>query len=230
MQSDKKVAIRKRTLIEKANRTMFIWVACASVVVGVSIVAIIFLAQMLLFNERVLAEKNNTISVLKSNNANISELEAQVRVLDTDQALIDSKANTDDQAIQVILDALPSEANSLAFGSSLQTKILNVPGLAIDKMQLDPVQGIESFDASSSDVNISTSSSSGQGEITFRVSVIGDEKALKQALVNIEKSIRTIDITMLKIESQGTSMVMTIQGRGYYEPARTVELKDKVVK
>jgi hypothetical protein len=226
MQADKKVALRKRTMIEKANRTMFVWVACASVIVGVSLVAIIFLVQMMMFNEKVLAEKNRTVATLKQNNKNIPDLESAVRVLDTDQALIDSKANSDDQAVQVILDALPSDANSLAFGSSLQTKILNIPGLTIDKMQVDPVQGVELFDVSSQ----STSASAGQGEITFRISVVGDEAALKQALLNIEKSIRTVDITKLKIESQSTSMVMTIEGRGYYEPARTVELKDKVIK
>lgn len=228
MQADKKVALRKRTMIEKANRTMFVWVACASVIVGVSLVAIIFLVQMVMFNEKVLTEKNRTVATLKQNNKNIPDLEAAVRVLDTDQALIDSKANSDDQAIQVILDALPSDANSLAFGSSLQTKILNIPGLTIDKMQIDPVQGVELFDVSSQ--STSSSVAAGQGEITFRISVVGSEAVLKQALLNIEKSIRTVDITKLKIESQSNSMVMTIEGRGYYEPARTVELKDKVIK
>jgi cell division protein FtsB len=230
MQSDKKVALRKRTMIEKANRTMFVWVACASVVVGVSIVAIIFLVQMLMFNEKVLAEKNRTVATLKQNNANVPDLEAAVRVLDTDQALIDAKANSDDQAVQVILDALPSEVNSLAFGSSLQTKILNIPGLIIDKMQVDPVQGIESFEMGTSQNAVSGNSSSSQGEITFRVSVIGSEAVLKQALLNIEKSIRTIDITMLKIETQTNANMMTIEGRAYYEPARTVELKEMVIK
>jgi cell division protein FtsB len=230
MQSDKKVALRKRTMIEKANRTMFVWVACASVVVGVSIVAIIFLVQMLMFNEKVLAEKNRTVATLKQNNANVPDLEAAVRVLDTDQALIDAKANSDDQAVQVILDALPSEVNSLAFGSSLQTKILNIPGLTIDKMQVDPVQGIESFEMGTSQNAVSGNSSSSQGEITFRVSVIGSEAVLKQALLNIEKSIRTIDITMLKIETQTNANMMTIEGRAYYEPARTVELKEMVIK
>lgn len=209
---------------------MFVWVACASVVVGVSIVAIIFLVQMLMFNEKVLAEKNRTVATLKQNNANVPDLEAAVRVLDTDQALIDAKANSDDQAVQVILDALPSEVNSLAFGSSLQTKILNIPGLIIDKMQVDPVQGIESFEMGTSQNAVSGNSSSSQGEITFRVSVIGSEAVLKQALLNIEKSIRTIDITMLKIETQTNANMMTIEGRAYYEPARTVELKEMVIK
>jgi hypothetical protein len=230
MQPDKKVALRKRTMIEKANRTMFVWVACASVVVGVSLVAIIFLVQMLMFNEKVLAEKNRTVATLKINNANVPDLEAAVRVLDTDQALIDAKANSDDQAIQVILDALPSDANSLALGSSLQKKILNITGLSIEKMQVDPVQGVELLDLTSTQSTVTNSTSSTQGEITFSITVTGAEAALKQALVNIEKSIRTIDITMLKVETQlDGKMSMVIEGRGFYEPAKTIELKDKVI-
>lgn len=228
-----KVAIRKRTQIEKANRTMFLWVTIASVIVGVCLVAVIFLAQMLIFNEKVLSEKSKTITTLKSNNENIKSLRTEIEKLDTNQSLIDSKAYDDDNAVQVILDALPSDANSLALGASLQTKLLSIPGLSIETMVVDPVQGIESFDANSSVISTSdTNALTGdQSQITFRISVSGTAETLKQALVNLEKSIRTIDVTKLKIESSSsTSTTMTIEGRGYYEPAKTVELEDKAVK
>jgi hypothetical protein len=136
----KLVAIRKRTQIASANRMMFLWVAGVSVVFGVSLVAVIFLAQIIVFNERVLFEKSKTVSTLDSNYKNVTEkdgLEDKVRVLDTNQALIDSKAKPDDQAIQVILDALPSDANSLALGASLQNKLLfGINGLTIDSLQV----------------------------------------------------------------------------------------------
>lgn len=228
----KDVAIRKRTQIAKANRTMFLWVAAVSAVVGVALVGSIFLIQKITFNEKVLSEKNKTISILNKNNNNVSELEAQVRVLDSNQALIDSKAKPDDQAIQVILDALPQSANSLALGASLQNKLLaGIPGLTINSLQVDPVVGVESL---SSGVTISSPSvasiSSGQPQITFRFTVKGDEVALKEVLTRLERSIRTIDITSLRIESQNASRILTIQGRAFYEPAKSVELKDKVVK
>lgn len=225
----KNVAIRKRTQIMKANRTMFIWVAGVSVVFGIALVGIIFLTQMLLFNERVLQQKNQTIATLAANNSNISALESQIRVLDTNEALISSKAKPDDQAIQVILDALPSDANSLALGASLQTKLLNgIPNLVLNSIQVDPVIGVESL---SSSLVVSASPVSGtQNSITFRFSVTGSDASLRQVLQNLESSIRTIDVISLKIESQGSDRVLSVEAQAFYEPARVVQLKDMVVK
>lgn len=224
----KTAPIRKRTQIAMTNRTMFLWVAGASVIVGFAVVGSIFLTQMLLFNERVLQEKSKTIAVLKNNNNNIAPLESQVRVLDTNQNLIDSKANPTDQAVQVILDALPSDANSLALGASIQNKLLaGIPGLQILTLQVDPVAGIESLYSNSAVQDASAAPSLSQNIISLRFSVQGDATAMKKVLLNLESSIRTIDVTSLKIEGTDT---MTVQARAYYEPEMVVELKDKTVK
>lgn len=223
-------ALRKRTQIAKANRTMFLWIAAGSAIVGCALVVAFFLGQKLIYNEKVLAEKEKTVGILKSNNAVVSELESQVRLLDTNAALESSKAKDDDQAIQVILDALPSDANSLALGASLQNKLLaGIAGLTIVSLQVDPVQGIESL---SQDDIVTEDASAGEvvaNEITFQFSVSGSQDALKQVLTNLERSIRAIDIISLRIESQGSTQLMTIQARAFYEPARTIELYDKVV-
>lgn len=231
----KDTAIRKRTQIAKANRTMFMWVAIVSVVVGIAIVSSIFLVQKIVFNTKIQTEKNKTIATLKADNNNVSDLEAQVRVLDTNQALIDSKASPTDQAVQVILDALPSDANSFALGASLQNKLLSgIPGLTLETLQVDPVVGVESLSTDTTTVQatpVATTSGSGdQSQITFRFSVSGSGTALKQVLTNLELSIRTIDVTSLKIESQGANQLMTVEARAFYEPALTVQLTDKVVK
>jgi len=222
-------AIRKRTQISKANRVMFLWIAGASAIVGFALVGSIFLVQKLVFNEKVLLEKNTTISQLEKNIAAIPELQAQVRVLDTSEALAVTKAKEDDQNLQVILDALPSDANSLALGASLQSRLLaGVPGLTLQSLQVDPVQGVESL--SSGSVVSGSASSASDLEITFRFSVSGTQNSLRQALRNLERSIRTIDIMTLQIENQGSGQVMTVQGRAFYEPAREVELYNKVVR
>ncbi len=226
----KEVAIRKRTQIASANRVMFLWVAGVSVVFGFALVGAMFLTQILIFNEKVLIEKSKTVSTLEKNITNIKTLTDNIQQLNTNQALISAKAKPDDQPLQVILDALPSEANSLALGASLQDKLLaGINGLTLGTFRVDPVVGIESL-TDTSVVNASSSTSSTQNEITFRFSVNGDNNALKQVLINLEKSIRTIDIISLKIESQGATRMLTIQGRAFYEPARVVELKDKTVK
>lgn len=223
------VAMRKRTQIARANRVMFGWVAAVSVVVGFGLVGSIFLAQKLFFNEKVIAEKETTVSTLKSNNANIAELEAQVRVLDSNQALIDSKAKSDDQPIQAILDALPSEANSLALGASLQNKLLSdINGLTLQSLQVDPVLGVEQLGGDPTIQDTTTEIVSNQ--ITFRFSVSGTTEALKDVLDRLERSIRAIDVLSVRIESQGNSQVLTAEARAFYEPAIVVELKDKLVK
>jgi hypothetical protein len=227
----KGVAIRKRTQIALANRTMFLWVAGVSVLFGISLVLAIFLTQMLFFNEKVLSEKNRTISTLDKNNSNVEELQRQVNILNTNKALIESKSKSDDQAIQVILDALPSDPNSLALGASLQNKLISgLKGLNLDSLQVDPVVGIESLDTSGTVIDASADGGESQNEITFKFSVSGNETALKGVLSNLERSIRTIDVTYLKIENQGETRMMTVKGRAFFEPAVEVKLKDKVIK
>jgi cell division protein FtsB len=227
MQKD--AALRKRTQIAKANRTMFLWVSIVSVILGVALVASIFLVQKIVFNEKVLAEKAKTVSTLEKNNVNIKKLEENIRALDTNADLSKVKVNSDDQAIQVILDALPSEANSPALGASIQNKLLDgIPGLTIVSLQVDPVLGVETLDPSTQTTTVVAPL--GQSAITFRFAVSGSETALKTALTNLERSIRTINISSLRIESQGTSQLLTVQASAFYEPARVVELKEKVVK
>jgi len=223
-------ALRKRTQIAKANRTMFLWIAAGSAIVGCALVVAFFLGQKLFFNEKILAEKDKTISTLQANNDVVDELETAVRVLDTNAALASVKASDGDNAIQVILDALPSEANSNALGASLQTKLLaGIPGLTIESLQIDPVLGIESLgdNTSTEDASALVDSSN---QITFQFAVSGSQDALKTVLTNLERSIRTIDILSLRVESQGATQIMTVQARAFYEPARTIQLQDKVVK
>jgi hypothetical protein len=222
----KEAALRKRTQIAKANRMMFAWVAGVSVVVGFAIIGGIFLVQMLMFNEKVLQEKSNTVSTLKANNANIEELESQIRVLDVNQALISSKATPDDQTLQVILDALPSAPNSLALGASLQERLLSgISGLSVNSLQVDPV----STDEFGGAVIDGGGEEQVANQIGFRFSVVGSSSALQEVLSNLEKSIRTIDVTSLRVETQGGEQVLSVQGRAFYEPAKTVELREKVV-
>lgn len=229
--AEQDTAIRKRQQIANASRMMFIWVAVVSAVVGVAAVAAIFLLQKAWFNEKVLMEKANTASTLTKNNEVIDDLKDQIRVLNTNEALKSSMVPGESQPVQVILDALPSSANSSALGSSLQEKFLNGSGLAIESLSVDPVAGVES-DASSN-VQDASGGSSGDNQIFFRFSVstnVNNASALKELLQKLERSIRAIDITSMVIETQGSKLLLSVQGHAYYELEKTVELKDKTVK
>lgn len=227
--SSKFQPVRKRAQIMSANHVMFIWVAGVSVVLGFAIVGTIFLTQMLIFNEKVISKKNQTITRLEQNNKNVTKLEDQIRALDANEVLGSKKAKAEDRAVQVVLDALPSEANSLALGASLQNVLFaGISGLSIESLKVDPVVGVELLDASSVATEISDNS---DNRINFKAVITGTEAGIKTALTNLERSIRTIDIDNLKIESgSGNNLTVTINGCAFYEPERVVQLKEEVVK
>lgn len=208
--------LRKRQQISKANRMMFIWVAAGSGVVGVALVVSIFLIQQLVFNEKVLLKKNETISALEKSQKAVPELRKDIAVRNTDQGLLDSRAKDSDKPLQVIIDALPDSANTAALGASLQTKLIPGTNIQLESLQVDPV---------------ATDAENGTMSFTFSVSTpqasIGELRNLQQRL---ERSIRAISISSVLVETSATKATMSVTGEAYYEPARTIELGTETVK
>jgi hypothetical protein len=227
------VALRKRAQIAKANRAMFLWIAVSSVIVGASIVVSVFLFQDLVYNQKVINKKNETVGILEKNNKAVPDLQAAVRVLDTSTALASVKANPTDQTLQVVLDALPADANSLALGASLQNKLLaNIPGLRLTSLQVTPVSGVETGVSDAVDTTVTTTATETQDAvpIDFQFTVTGNQAALKQVLVNMQKSLRIIDIRNLTISAaDGGELTLLVNGRSFYVPAKEVTLTKETV-
>ena len=226
---------RKRDRIASANRLMFLWVSGVSAVVGFAVVLSLFLGQKILFGEKVLAQKEATASTLQKNIDIIPELKNNVRVLDTNEGLKETRLRDSDRPIQSVLDALPADANSTALGASLQAKLLSgISGLTLDTIKVDPVIGVETGQTSGEDVVDATSGvESAEYTINFSLTVstaASNPEALREVLLRLEKSIRAIDVTSLSITTQSARLVMTATGHAYYEPAKLIELKDKVVR
>lgn len=222
--------LRKRQQISKANRAMFLWVAGASVVVGFCLVMALFLGRQIIFGEKVIAEKSRTATTLEKNLAAVDQLRQNVRVLETNENLKSVRLKDGDPVLQSVLDALPAGANSTALGSSLQSRLLDgVNGVTLDSIKVDPVQGIETDAAS--DVTASSEAIENAISFTFSVSVNSNNPgALREILQRIERSIRPINITSVAVESQGSRLVLSAAGHAYYEPAKTIELTEKVVR
>lgn len=228
MTTNNQVGLRKRQQIAGANKMMFIWVAGASVIVGAALVASVFLGEKLIFTEKVLGAKQDTASVLSDNLDNVGKLKDQVRVLNTNSALKSSMTSDETDPIQVVLDALPSDANSTALGASLQQYFLDDPDITVQSLSVIPVEGVESSDATVSD---DASVSAAQNSISFNFTVnIKSAGAVESLLKNLERSIRTIDLTNLTINYQDGTFVVNADGVAYYEPAKTVTLKDETIK
>ncbi len=214
-------ANRKRQKIAQSSRTMFLWVAGMSAVVGFAAVMIVFLVQHILFQAKVIDEKNKTVSTLNDSVRALPGLKDNIRLLDTNVNLKNLKANPDDRSLQVILDALPASENTLALGSSLQNKLLNnVPNVSIESIS----PGGDSEGGSSTEEG-------GSGQVPFQVTLKANSASdLKEALRHLERSIRIIDIDKLTIDQGESDATMTVSGHAYFEQARQYTLSEKVVK
>src|SRR3989344_2406184 len=213
--------LRKRQQITRANQTMFLWVAGVSVIIGFSVVIALFIGQKIIYSQKVIQKKEQTEKHLVANLKNIDDLKGKIRVLDTDEGLKSTRLSENDSAIQSILDALTADANVTALGSSLEKKILDVPGVTVESI----TPGQLSEGDSSGDATPQTL------PVCFSVSVASSNTdALREVLLRLEKSIRAINVTNLSLETQGTKRFLTVTAEVYYQSPVSVEQKKEVVK
>ena len=212
----------KRRAIADSSRTMFLWVAGMSAVVGMCVVIAVFLGQQIMFKAEVVGKMTTTLNTLKDNNKVASDLVSNVVVLETDPGLNAVKAKPEDKALQVVLDALPADRNSLALGASLQDNLLvNIDGLTIESLTVD-VGG--SGDSTMGIVQ------DGDSTIPIKIQVSAtNANAIKEMLLRLERSIRIIDIDGITLERSDTSYQASITAKAYYQPAKQVQLTQVTV-
>lgn len=226
-------ALRKRQQIAKANRMMFTWIAGVSAVLGVAAVLSVFLLQKAMFNEKVLAEKSKTASTLQKNNDAVEELQNQIRVLNTNESLKENMVAGETQPVQVVLDALPAGANSSAFGASLQQRFLQADNIRLDSLTVDPVWDVEVLSTNGNAQSLTVTNNESEYKVDFSFSAStpsSNAGGLKDLLVRLERSIRPITLTGVVLEAQGDRLSLRAEGHTYYQPGRTMQLKDKVIK
>lgn len=241
--SNNNAALRKRQQIDSSKRTMFIVVAVTAFASGIALVVAFFLVQQILFHGKVISAKQETINTIKANIQTADELKDNVRALDTNQALNSVKLNDDSSALQSILDALPSEANTDALGASLQVRFvgtiedLRIENLIVDTVDEEEAPASEGTASAAEDGENSQSSEEGEEGtgpsgpyIGFSMNVSGSAAGLKELLTKLERSIRVVEFDSIEVEAGDNRLVMKLSGRAYYQPAQTVELGEKVVK
>lgn len=222
----------KHQQIYSTNKIMFIWVAAASVVISISLVMSYAIFQRMSFNQKVLSEKNTTVSNLDYNNSIVEDLNAKIRVLNSNELLKNSTRNDDLEPVSAILDALPSVVNSTALGSSLQDKLLDIPGIRIESLNVEAVGGVEDASESSSSSGSTTAASEGEIAFQFELSSSGSDRFddMRTALNRLEKSIRPLSVSSVEIEQSKDRVTLKVRAVSYYSPEKKVELGQKAVK
>jgi hypothetical protein len=237
------VAIKKVQAISQAGRNMFIAVALASVVVGFSIVGSIFLVQKMMFNAKVIGEKQKTSETLHKNNEAIAKLADEVKVLEQNSALKSVTTNSDSNALRTIPDALPAINNPISLGTSVMTKLLVIDtDITVENFRLDSTstaapEGANSeagAEAAATDTAAGTEAAAttqNLHEIGFRFEITGSAEGVFKALQNLERSIRQIDITTMEITYNAVgTLTLTATARGYYMLTPSIELGTKEVR
>lgn len=224
--NNKDVAVRKWQQIDSSRKTMFVFVAGAAFLAGIALVISIFLIQQIVFHSKVIIEKQSTIFRLDKNLESVDELKKNVRVLETNSALNSVKANSENSALQTVLDALPDNPNADAFGASIKNKFVDtVEGLTLDNLSVTSPnsQGEKSEDNDSKSADSSNT-------LHFSLEVSGSADKLRELLTKFERSIRVIELKSFEIHTSEDKLSLTIQGVAYYEPAQKIHLEKKVVK
>lgn len=228
-------SMKKRQVIAHSNRSMFLWIAGMSAIVGICAVLSYFLIQQIIFKGMILGQSNETASRLKDNKKVVESLASDLRVKETDSALNSIKATPEEKALQVVLDALPADPNTMALGSSLQQRLVSdIPDISIDSLVIQPVGESSSAETemqssttpvSSTDTDGATDAATKASSLPFTLTVKATKAdSLKQLLEKFEKSIRTIDIDNLSVDVNEAEYTMTVQAHAYYLSAKTVKL------
>lgn len=221
MDNNKKAitGVKKRQQIKEANKMTFVWIAIASIAVVLCLVISQFLVRQLWFNQKVINERSNTQSTLDKNLKNYEELKKSVgKLLANEQLnLPEVKANPDDKALKIVLDALPVTNDGTVLGSSLLQVILPKSGVSVSEMRsgADSLAGVVVEDLGNS--------------IPFSFIVNSNYSQSENMLKDIERSIRPISVTELIMQGDDAKLTVEVKGVSYFSPEKSVELKSKVV-
>lgn len=216
----KLTGVKKRQQIESASRTMFIWVAVASVAISACVVAAQFFFQRLTYNQRVINAKVVAADTLSKNLESAKKLQQEVDALVGNQDLSSVKTNPADPNTKSVLDALPSKADSTALATSLQQAILSRSSVVIESITVPPeTAATEGATPDSKPV-----------EQRFSLTVSGSYDKITAMIKDLERTIRPIKIIAINLNGSSADMRVTVEAITYYQPAKTTNVKEQVIK
>ena len=205
--SSKSVALGKRAKIDSAQRNMLLFVGGASVLLGITVVAVIYFAKTISFNSKLIAAKDEVISVYKKTQDNLKSISNKISGLSTneylesvgrmrdnvcesyDSAGMDEKYSLEQlpnvrkcSALRVITDALPYTKNQDSALTSFYILLL----LAKNGALVDSIRATDFDDTKINNVPLST------------MKISADFKESPNRVLNsinsIEKSIRNFNV------------------------------------
>ncbi len=254
----KGVAFAKWAKIDSAQRNMFLAVCGASIVLGITVVGIVYFAKVIAFNGKLIGEKDQVIKDYKSIQTSLENISNSVRELATNESLeavgrtraTDCLSRTNENilgddaiqdvelarvctALRVIPDAIPSSENLEATMSSVNQLLLwSDPSLRIEGIVIQELETDETISVEHED---GTTTPTTLKPIGASVSLDDSVPKVQKAMDTIENSIRNFDIMSATIEYSGEDFVysdtvkLSAIYRSYYSSSINIEKKSKKV-
>lgn len=219
-----KLLSAKRLQIDKANASMVIVMAVSAFVSVFCLIGSKTLLSQRSYQAKVIKEKKVALNQLKSNNQAVSELVNTYKAfVDTPENIIGgTKTGTgerDGDNAKIVLDALPSKYDFPALAASL------------DKIFTSKTFKLNSIGGTDDELNQSKAQTTNVPvEIPIQVSVSGSYNSIKDLLDVLYRSIRPIKIKSLSLSGTDSELTVSIDGKTYYLPEKTIKITTKEVK
>lgn len=216
----------KRSLISKANSTILIASTAAAFVLVFALVAGKTLLSQAAYQGRVIDAKKKALTQLRSDLQARDTLEQSYKafVADDPNVLAGNPKGTGDKDgdnAKLVLDALPSKYDFPALTTSLE-KIITGQNLKI--------QSISGTDEEVTQESNQISPNPEPIPMPFQVQVSGGYTSV-QGLVDVFlRSIRPFQIQTMELSGDESSMTATITAQTFYQPEKSLEIKEKAVK
>jgi hypothetical protein len=177
------------------------------------------------YQARVIAKKETAVSTLQDNIESVNSLVTTYKEFTgTTENVLGGNPNgngeKDGDNARITLDALPSVYDYPALTSSLE-KVLT------DKnMKIDSITGKDDEVAQTSKNNLTPKPI----EMPFQFTTESSYSSLQDLISTLEKSIRPIHIQKLKITGNPSNLKTVVNGKTYYQPEKTLNIRTEVVK
>ena len=215
----------KRSLINKANSAIVIANTSAAFILVFVLVAGKSLAGQLGYQSKIIGVKKEALSQLEA------DLEARDSLEDAYNSFVDGNPNViggspdgttdrDGDNAKLILDALPSKYDCPALATSLE-KLITEQGLTI--------LGINGTDQEADQEGQQVSAEPQPIAMPFQVQVSGSYVAIQNFVDMLHRSIRPFEVLAIDLSGDETTMTATIDAQTFYQPEKSLEIRQEVV-
>lgn len=216
----------KRIGVNKTNGRIFVIIAAAAFLVVFFLMGSYMLFKQLTYQNKVMGVKRDAVKQLEANvKASGTLVSSYESFIASPQNLIggvpEGNGPRDGNNAKIVLDALPSKYDFPALAASLE------------KVLTDQHVSIKSITGTDDEIVQAGQQGGGASqpvEIPFEISVTGDYSSIQGVITALDRSIRPFQILSTKVAGDQDSLSLTVTGKTFYQPEKSLTITKKVVK